>query len=348
MMKVFFGIAGIPLTCKGRTLKDSIDDIHALDLDAMEAQLLRFPIFQNENLEELGILARELNVTLSVHTPYYMDLFGHSVARERSLENIKRSLEVASRLNAGTVIAHMGLYNDFSPSKAMNQAIDDGNDLIAYIKDEGYNCRLGFETSGREKVFGSLEEILTLVEEVPQLMPVINFGHIHAREMGILRKKEAYQSIFDETIAVTGEQHFYTHFSGVEHKNGNKLMDTPIKKSDIKFEPLAECILDNPDYDITVISTSPLLEHDAQYMKLILERITMRRDAKEKRRKAKEEKKEAAEGNGEKEKTEEKGEEGKKETEKVKEEKKDKKDKKEKKAEGGKKKGGVKKKGKKK
>ena len=290
-MPVYFGIAGIPLTCKGRTLKDSIDDIHALDLDAMEAQLLRFPIFQNENCMELGILARELNVTLSVHTPYYMDIFGSKGSRERSLENIKKSIAVANDLNASVVVSHLGLYNSYSPSKAMNQAIDDGSDLIAYLEEKEHTCRLGFVTSGREKVFGSLEEILTLVEEVPPLMPIIDFGHIHARERGILRKKEAYQSIFDQTIATTGEKIFYTHFSGVDHKNGNKRMDTPIKKSDIKFEPLAETLLENPDYDVTIISTSPLLEHDAQYMKLILERIELRKEAKEKRKKAKEQKK---------------------------------------------------------
>lgn len=290
-MSVYFGIAGIPLTCKGRTLKDSIDDIHALDLDAMETQLLRFPIFQNENCLELGILARELNVTLSVHTPYYMDIFGSPPSRKRSLENIRKSMAVASDLGATYVISHLGLYNDYSPSKAMNQAIDDGSDLIEYIDEKDYKVRLGFVTSGREKVFGSLEEILTLVEEVPKLMPVVNFGHIHAREKGILRKKEAYQSIFDQVIATTGEKTFYTHFSGVDHKNGNKRMDTPIKKSDIKFEPLAECLLENPDLDVTIISTSPLLEHDAQYMKLILDRIQLRKEAKEKRRKAKEEKK---------------------------------------------------------
>ena len=290
-MSVYFGIAGIPLTCKGRTLKDSIDDIHALDLDAMEAQLLRFPIFQNENCIELGILARELNVSLSVHTPYYMGLFGSKASRERTLENIKKSMGVANELNASVVISHLGLYNSYSPSKAMNQAIDDGSDMISYLEENGYSCRLGFVTSGREKVFGSLEEILTLVEEVPQIMPIIDFGHIHAREHGILRKKEAYQSIFDQTIATTGEKTFYTHFSGVDHKNGNKRMDTPIKKSDIKFEPLAETLLGNPDYNITIISTSPLLEHDAQYMKLILERIELRKEAKEKRKKAKEQKK---------------------------------------------------------
>ena len=72
----------------------------------------------------------------------------------------------------------------------------------------------------------------------------------------------------------------YSHFSGVEHGEGNEKRLTPIKKGDLRFEPLAECILDN-EYDITVISSSPLLEHDAMYMKVILERLLAKRVAKE-------------------------------------------------------------------
>ena len=36
-----FGPAGIPLSCKGRTLKDGIEDVHGLGLNAMEVQMVR-------------------------------------------------------------------------------------------------------------------------------------------------------------------------------------------------------------------------------------------------------------------------------------------------------------------
>ena len=42
---------------------------------------------------------------------------------------------------------------------------------------------------------------------------------------------------------------------------------TQIKKSDLNFEPLAEFIVEDGGWlDITLISDSPLLEHDAMYM----------------------------------------------------------------------------------
>ena len=36
-----YGPAGIPLSCKGRTLKDGIEDVHNLALTALEVQLVR-------------------------------------------------------------------------------------------------------------------------------------------------------------------------------------------------------------------------------------------------------------------------------------------------------------------
>jgi deoxyribonuclease-4 len=48
---------------------------------------------------------------------------------------------------------------------------------------------------------------------------------------------------------------------------GNAQHYTQIKKSDLKFEPFAEYLAEEGDWmDITIISDSPLLEHDAMYM----------------------------------------------------------------------------------
>lgn len=71
----------------------------------------------------------------------------------------------------------------------------------------------------------------------------------------------------------------HTEFAGVEHEDGNEKRLTPIKKGDLKFEPLAEALCEMKK-DITVISGSPLLEHDAMYMRIINERVLAKRVAK--------------------------------------------------------------------
>ena len=75
--------------------------------------------------------------------------------------------------------------------------------------------------------------------------------------------------------------------SGVEHSEGNEQRLTPIKKGDLKFETLADCIVESKP-DMTIISSSPLLEHDAMYMRIIHERCLSRKVAKALRLKKKE------------------------------------------------------------
>ena len=70
---------------------------------------------------------------------------------------------------------------------------------------------------------------------------------------------------------------------------------TPIKKGDLKFEPLAEAMAEMRP-DCTVISMSPLLEHDAMYMRIIQERILTKRAAKELKERRKSEAAAAAAG----------------------------------------------------
>ncbi|MGA1793081.1 MAG: TIM barrel protein [Thermoplasmatota archaeon] len=286
-MNIRFGPAGIPLSCKGRTLKDGIEDIHALQLDAMEIQLLRPQRDIPEDLDLIRELGEELDVKLSIHAPYYMDLLGDEVYKERSVENVNWAGEMAIALGADVVSIHVGMYHDHQPDEALDLAIKEVRSLRDRYKKLGYEALIGIETSGRQKVFGSLDEVLTLVKRVQKTIPVLNIPNIHSREGGSLREVDDFEELFEKVHNVTKSDQFYLHFSGVEHADGDKIMATPIKKGDLRFDPLAEMMLNHEDWEFRVISESPLLEHDAVYMKLILDRILQRRIQKEERQKVK-------------------------------------------------------------
>ena len=96
--------------------------------------------------------------------------------------------------------------------------------------------------------------------------------------------------MFDLVRETIGTKEFYCHFSGVEHRTGNAMHYTQIKKSDLNFEPLAEFIVEEGGWlDITLISDSPLLEHDAMYMLQNIEKARhkqLERKAREDRRRS--------------------------------------------------------------
>src|SRR4030067_1484936 len=56
-----FGPAGIPLSCKGRTLEDGIDDVRNPGLPAMEAQLGRAHVQERPaEAEEIGVKPKNI------------------------------------------------------------------------------------------------------------------------------------------------------------------------------------------------------------------------------------------------------------------------------------------------
>src|SRR2546428_475960 len=110
--------------------------------------------------------------------------------------------------------------------------------------------RLGIEASGRQEVVGSLDEILTLVKNAKGILPVLNFAHVHARGFGLFKRPEDFDDVLSKVEKASDGGHIHAHFRGVEHADGNELRYTPIKKGDLRFEPLAECLLDD-DYILT-------------------------------------------------------------------------------------------------
>ena len=76
------------------------------------------------------------------------------------------------------------------------------------------------------------------------------------------------------------QRHFLIHITGTLYEAGNEYYHVPIKKGDMPLAPVIEIILDN-NYNVTFISESPLLEHDAVYIRLQVEKAIMKRTGKE-------------------------------------------------------------------
>ena len=307
-MPVKLGPAGIPLSCKGRTIVEGMDDIISLGLETMEVQTVRMIAPQHfEQYWQAGVLANKTNFEMNIHGPYYSELLGNKVERGRSLTKIEATLQAAKTINARHITLHAGHYGDMGRGREANEQLanvfsgivdrvaeiwhddEDIYPVFPWLKD-GNPSKIGIETSGRQELWGSLEEVLEVVNHVEGTIPVLNIAHIHSRGHGRMRTSEDYGELFDQVRETIGTKEFYCHFSGVEHRMGNALHYTQIKKSDLNFEPLAEFIIEEGSWlDMTLISDSPLLEHDAMYMMQNIERARHRqleRKAREDRRKA--------------------------------------------------------------
>lgn len=340
-----FGPAGIPLSCKGRTLKDGIEDVHNLGLTAMEVQMVRpgnytrypdeeevgltlreitedfviefirdgelicdpdVPIDEDDelvymssgitdsfgSLYGIGETAKRMDVSMSVHTPYYMDLGSETPLADICINSIRHAALIANALGGDTVVTSLGLYNLGSREETDARIYENVADLMDWWKGEGLKPSLGVEITGHQETFGSLEQVLDLCDSIKGLVPVVNFPHHHSRTFGSLGETEDFISLLEQ-VEPYAKNGIYSHFSGVEHADGEEKKYTPIKKGDLKFETLADALTDMKP-EIKIISCSPLLEHDAMYMRIIAERVLSKKVAKHLKEKRKQEAAEAA------------------------------------------------------
>jgi deoxyribonuclease-4 len=275
------GPAGIPLSCKGRTNKDGlVYTKQILDLNAMEVQFVRgLYIMEDEEATFMKQYSEENDVELHVHAPYYVNLAGSGEELSLSIEKILYSARLADKMGAKTIVTHPGYYGEDSERKTMKKMIKNLKKVMGYFKKEKIKTKLALETMGKQKVFGSIEEIIEICQNVKGIIPAIGLGHIHARTNGGLKKREDFEELIKK-IKPLRLKHFLLHVTGTLYEQGNEYYHVPIKKGDMPLAPMIEIILDN-NYDVTFISESPLLEHDAVYIRLQVEKAIMKRTGKE-------------------------------------------------------------------
>ncbi len=317
-----FGVAGIPLTSKGRTYIDSIEDIGNLGLNSLEVQLLRVNVSEDPAIEYVGMfpkdvadsiivdvlrpdengnyksigteneieeddiiqeifwnmarnyddlrdgsqIARELDVDISMHAPYYMDMLNGGEIAEKSINHLRWSLLIGRAMGAKRIITHTGFYTK-KKSESLKKALDIYSDIAKEFSHEKGYPYIGIEASGKKDIFGTQKELFYLADRIPNVEPILNFPHIHSINNGSLIDAKNFEDVMN-SFEKYAKYDLYTEFGGVDYDNGNELKITAIKHGDLKFETLAE-VISSSDRDMDIISMSPLLEHDAQYMELM-------------------------------------------------------------------------------
>lgn len=249
------GTAGIPHECKGTSTNEGVKCVKALGLSAMEIEFVRSIYLGEKEARDIGETARRLGILLSCHAPYYINLASRDrEVQEKSKFFIGKTLSIADACGASVAVVHAGYYSERAPKEAYG--------LIAgALAQFTSRAKIGVETMGRQKQFGTLDEIISMARDNPNVVPVIDFGHMHARSGGGIKTKDDFKRILDSVDAL-GKNPIHCHITGIRFEKANEKEHLPISSNQPDFRPLAELLREN-GYDITLISESPLIEQDA-------------------------------------------------------------------------------------
>ncbi|MCS7365624.1 MAG: TIM barrel protein, partial [archaeon GB-1867-035] len=224
--KLRFGPAGKPLKYKGKS-EEVPRFLHELGLDAYEYQAVRGVKISEDKAKTLAQFAKEFDVELSLHAPYYINLCStkESVIVS-SVQRLVASMKAAKLMNASVVVFHPGYYGSLSPEEALSVCISSMNKVIEYAKSEGVsNVYLSPETMGKIKQLGSLDEILSLCESVENTIPTIDWAHLHARGKGAIKTKDDYLKVLCEIEKRLGSEvvkSLHMHFTKVSFSDSGE------------------------------------------------------------------------------------------------------------------------------
>ena len=232
-----------------------IQRVARMKLDCMEVEFTYGMRMSMDAAREVGSLAKEKGIILSVHAPYYINLASDENEKiVASKQRILDSCERAAALGARNVVFHAGFYQKKTAGQTyalIKQAI---LEIQGKIKKNKWKVQLCPEVTGKPSQFGSVEELLKLMKETGCGI-CVDFAHLYAREQGNIDYGKMIKRL---------PKKFHAHFSGIEY--GPKGERKHLKTTKKFFEPLAEALI-KTKRDVTLICESPRPYKDAAMMK---------------------------------------------------------------------------------
>ncbi|OGJ55847.1 hypothetical protein A3D88_01835 [Candidatus Peribacteria bacterium RIFCSPHIGHO2_02_FULL_52_16] len=264
-----FAVAGVPLsTPKPGGTVEGLKHAHSLGIEAMEMEWVQNVPKNPERMEEIRITAKEGDMTLTVHAPYYINLNSPEPAKlAASKRRILDALTMSELAGVRSVCVHPAFYLGQDPAKVFENLRRATEDILKHKK-LFPNVNLAYETMGKTAQFGTLEEVLKLSKEF-DLYPCVDPAHMHARTNGKINSTKEWNEMFDAYEKYLGKKsltYVHMHFSGIAYAAHGEKHHLPLKESDAKWMDFLKVLKDRK-IGGTVVCESPLLEKDTLLMK---------------------------------------------------------------------------------
>ncbi len=266
MDRLLFGISGLPI---GNGLRrfdyaSGIDYIKSIGLDAMELLFVRNVNVTDKNKHIILKTKLDNEFYLSAHGSHYINLNADETEKqEQSLERIIKAMEGLSKVEGRSLIFHPGFYLKDSKKDAYNTIKEN----LLKLPYKGIDYRL--ETTGKGTQFGTLEELVSLCQEVESCKLCIDFSHIHARENGSLKGYDEFTKILEYVLNNLGRvalDDLHIHMGGINYNEKGEKNHLSLLESDFNY---VECLKAIKDFNVKgcIILEGPLVEKDALLLK---------------------------------------------------------------------------------
>jgi deoxyribonuclease-4 len=181
-MELLFGTGGTPLSAVSRSTVSGIERIAALGLGCMEVEFVHGVHMGTETAQQVFETARRLNVRLTCHAPYFINLNSMEPEKvEASKYRLIQAARVAAICGVESIVFHTAVYSAMPPEQVYATVKKHIEAIYQQLARERVRITLRPEVLGKQAQFGTIDEIFSLCRDIEGLLPCIDFAHWHAR-----------------------------------------------------------------------------------------------------------------------------------------------------------------------
>lgn len=212
----------------------------ARGIDVFEYSFGRGVTLPETTAKAIGDKFREEGVCMSIHAPYFINFANLDPEMiKKSIAHVTASCKKAKDFGCDRVVVHPASQGKLKREEAMAVILNN----IALLKSELIEKQFGdikicFETMGKQGQMGTVDEIIKICSLADNFYPCIDFGHVNAREGGILKCAEDYNTLIQKLEDFLPKDKVFgmhIHFSKIEY--GAKGEIRHLTFADEKFGP---------------------------------------------------------------------------------------------------------------
>ena len=141
--------------------------------------------------------------------------------------------------------------------------------IIESLQKEKIDVWVRPETTGKATQWGDYEEIIRLSKEFEQVLPCVDFSHVHARTGGEYNTYDEFCLILDRILHELGQRaidNFHAHLAGIEYTAKGEKRHLILEESDMNYKDLLKA-LKSFGVKGTLVCESPNIETDTKILR---------------------------------------------------------------------------------
>ncbi|MBI3160785.1 MAG: TIM barrel protein [Chloroflexi bacterium] len=278
-----FGTVGSPISTpkKPGGSVGAIIRTRELGLDAFELGWVQSVRVTEKTCADIRATAKEHDVLLSVHAPYFINLNADKDEWPKSRKRLMDAAHYGDLAGATEIIFHPGTYFGNPPAEVLPIAIERLQGCVDELRRAGNQATLRPETMGKQAQLGTLDDALKMAKAIKGVLPCVDFAHLHARRGdGSLNTTEEWRAELETYRKTLGEKslkNLSCHISGIEYTEKGEKNHLPAREADLNVKALFRAL-----HDLgcggRMLCESPEMENDALYYKETWIKVTGERE----------------------------------------------------------------------